>query len=133
MVGEDGRLVDNTKVACAGIGAAILLIALYLAQQSTDDSLVSVPSEQTEAQFNTWGREFDGGINDGTPLDLTPSIHFFDEGWACPNQQFVQSRHRYPLVSGGNISTVMHRGFSCLANQSPDNYWRVTPPSEYSL
>jgi hypothetical protein len=125
-------LVDN-KIILAGIGTGILLIALYLAQQSTGDSLVGVPVAQTEAQFNTWGKDFDGGINEGTPLDLTPTIHFFDEGWACPGQQFVATQHRYPLVSGGNITTVMHRGMSSLAEQSPDNPWRVTPPSEYNL
>jgi hypothetical protein len=125
--------VDNTKVALAGIGAGIVLISLYLAMQSTGDSLVAVPSAQTEAQFNTWGQEFDATVNNGTVLDLSPEIHFFDEGWCCPNQQMKPTQHRYPLVSGGNITTVMHRGMSSLAEQSPDNAWRVTPPSEYSL
>lgn len=122
--------MDN-KVIMAGLGGSIVLIALYLAMQSTGDGLVSVPQEQTEAQFNTWGDAFN--INPGTPLDVTPELHFYDEGWNCPGQSLRAPRHRYPVVSGGNISTVIHRGMSSLAECSPDNPWRVTPPSEESL
>ena len=120
----------DKHVILAGLGGSIVLIALYLAMQSTGDNLVSVPEIQTEAQFDSLAV----GMNAGTPLDMTPSIHFYDEGWNCPDQQTVIPRHRYPVVSGGNISTVMHRGMSSLAEQSPTgNGWRITPPSEATL
>lgn len=122
--------MDNKHLALGGIGAGIVVIVLYLAMQSTGDSLVGVPSVQTEAQFNAYGTDLMGT---GTPLDMSPSIHFYDEGWNCPNQQMVPSRHRYPVVSGGNISTVIHRGMASLINGSPDNAWRTTPPSEETL
>jgi hypothetical protein len=118
----------------AGIGGGIVLIVLYLAMQSTGDGLVSVPEVQTEAQFDTHGADFAMASNTaGQALDMTPEIHFYDEGWNCPGQHLRAPRHRYPVVSGGNISTVMHRGMASLAQQSPDNPWRVTPPSEDTL
>lgn len=125
--------MDEKHLALAGIGAGIVVIVLYLASQSTGDSLVGVPSVQTEAQFNAYGVDLNAGMGVGTPLDMSPSIHFYDEGWNCPDQQSVQSRHRYPVVSGGNITTVIHRGMASLINGSPDNAWRTTPPSEESL
>jgi hypothetical protein len=131
MVGEDGQ-VDN-KLIFAGLGGGLILIMVYLAMQSTGDSLVGVPEVQTEAQFSAWGDGLYPGLNPGTPLDMTPEIHFYDEGWNCPGQSLRKPRHRYPIVSGGNLTTVIHRGMSSLAEGSPDNPWRVTPPSEESL
>ncbi len=124
--------MDNKQVL-AVIGGSIVLIMVYVAMQSTGDSLASVPKVQTEAQFNAWGVNLDAGINEGTPLDMTPELHFYDEGWNCPGQSLRPPRHRYPVVSGGNVSTIIHRGFDSMVFGSPDNAWRTTPPSEETL
>lgn len=123
----------ENKTILAGLGSAIVLIVLYLAMQSTGDSLVGVPKVQTEAQFNAHGDDLYPGMSPNTPLDMTPEIHFYDEGWNCPGQSLRAPRHRYPIVSGGNVSTIIHRGMSAFNDGSPDNPWRVTPPSEYTL
>lgn len=70
-------------------------------------------------------------VNSGTALDMRPEMHQWMPGYdpdpsATP---VVTMRQRYPAVPGGNISTVMHRGFSAFNNASPaDNDWRVDPP-----
>lgn len=55
--------------------------------------------------------------------------------WDC--QKNVVTQHRYPNVSGGNISTVMHKGWNSLLQPAPNNpVWMDLPPAEmggYSL
>ena len=45
---------------------------------------------------------------------------------------YVYTKHRYPRVTGGEITAVIHRGFAPMrvpAN-TPDAQWIVAPPSE---
>lgn len=125
--------MTGNKQALAVLGAGVILVVLYLAQQSTGDSLAGVPKVQSEEQFSGVSSDLGNRDNTGTPLDMSPDLHFFTPGYACPGQNLVVSRHRYPVVSGGNISTLIHRGFDAFKLGSPDNGWRVQPPSEYNL
>ena len=53
----------------------------------------------------------------------------------CHPQQFhagyVYTPHRYPRVAGGEITAVIHQGFSTMRvpNQN-DVQWLIAPPSE---
>lgn len=76
------------------------------------------------------GIDVNGGITPEARL-----MHFFDPGQAVPpnppNQQYTTPRHRYPTVSGTNISTLIHHGYSPLMVPSPrDNDWMWNPPTE---
>lgn len=111
--------------AIIGLGAIILL---YLAYSSSGDNVV--PQVQTEAQF--FGLNIDGAlaVNPGTMLDMRTSVHQWSPGYdPDPNAiQCVKSRHRYPVVPGGNVSSVMHKGWGGFLKDSPNNDWRLNPP-----
>lgn len=121
------------KHALMVLGAGAILIVLYLAQQSTGESLGGVPQVQDESQFKGLADDSGGRMNVGTPLDLSADLHFFTEGYVCPGQNVTLTRHRYPVISGGNVSTLIHRGFDAFRLGSPDNDWRTRPPSEYTI
>lgn len=125
--------MDKNKVALCVLGAGAVLIVLYLAQQSSGDSLMGVPAVQSEEQFGGLAADIGSRENPNTMLDMSPDIHFYTPGYNCPGQSTVLTRHRYPLVAGGNISTLIHRGFDAFLLGSPDNDWRTQPPSEYTL
>lgn len=73
----------------------------------------------------------DTPVRAGSPLDASHYIHGYHPGFdPDPSAQpVVQSRVRYPAVPGGNLSTVMHKGWSSVNNDSPaGNDWLITPP-----
>ena len=125
--------MDNKKLPLLILGAGAVLVMLYLANDSASDNLTGVPKVETEAQFG--GLAADVGLRDnaGTMLDTQTDTHFYVPGYNCPGQSTILTRHRYPLVCGGNISTIIHRGFDAFRQGSPDNEWRVQPPSEYNI
>lgn len=109
-----------------GLGAAILV---YVAMNQTGDR--AVPQVQTEAQVMGMGVQAGMRLNANTVLDLRPEMHFHVPGYD-PDPSATgtaKMRLRYPALPGGNMSTVMHRGFSSFTEMSPaDNDWRITPP-----
>lgn len=107
--------------------------ALYFAVNSTPNQ-DTIPQFQTEAQM--MGLNVNAGIRlgAGTPLDLRPECH----GWAPgtnprdsnPPCGVTTTPHRYPAVPGGNISTIIHKGWSAMSDDAPaDNDWFTNPPS----
>jgi hypothetical protein len=123
--------MNANQTACLsflGIGAIVLL---YVASTRTED--VAVPKVQVAADVMGFGAQ--GGLNlaAGTPLDGRPCVHFWDPGWnprdANPPHGVVTTKHRYPAIPGGNVSTVMHHGWSRMAESAPaDDDWRLNPP-----
>jgi hypothetical protein len=125
--------MDKNRLSLLILGSGVILIVLWLAQQSSGDSLTGVPCVESEEQFGGLSADIGSRDNTGTMLDMSPDIHFFVPGYNCPGQSQVLTRHRYPVVAGGNISTLIHRGFDAFKLGSPDNDWRTQPPSEYTL
>jgi len=121
---------DACFIAAGGIGA---LLVLFFAQRNASAPLAGVPQFETEEQFSGLNTDVGMRVNAGTPLDLSTGVHFFVPGYCCPGQEVTATRQRYPLVSGGNVTAVMNHGMSQLSQGSPDNSWRVQPPSEYNL
>jgi hypothetical protein len=118
---------EHEKAVCAifGVGAAL---ALYYAMSHDGEEVT--PAVQSEAQV--MGMGVSAGINygAGTPLDLRPDVHFWTPGHdpdssACG---VITTPHRYPAIPGGNISTVMHKGWGSMTASSPDNDWFYNPP-----
>jgi len=69
------------------------------------------------ASFTTYSR-------DGHPGHLCePADH---------HAGYVYTKHRYPRATGGEITAVIHHGFSPMRVPSgtPDAQWIVAPPSE---
>lgn len=125
----------DKKLVFIGVGLGLILGMFYIAQRNSPEQLASVPQFETEEQFSGLSSTgvLDNRVNPGTPLDMSHQIHFFGVDDCCPGQQLVSLPHRYPLVSGINFDVVMNHGLTAMAKGSPDNDWRVQPPSEYTL
>lgn len=111
----------------AGIG---VLTLIYYANQDPEASKI-VPQVQGEAQMMGLNVTLDTNTKAGSPLDMSQHIHGYHPGYdPDPTAQPVtQSKHRYPAVAGGNISTVMHQGWGACVNKAPaGNAWLIAPP-----
>lgn len=111
----------------AGIGVVALL---YIAQQQTGSKMV--PGVQKDEDMVGLGIQASTAVlTNGTNLDMDWEIHGWHPGFD-PDPHAVpvtQSKHRYPAVPGGNISTVIHKGWSALMTDAPaGNDWRIAPP-----
>lgn len=117
------------KVLCI-IGGVVVVYLLYTASQQTGET-GPVPETQGELQVMGLGVQAGMRVNAGTPLDMSHEIHGWHPGYdPDPSAQPVtQSRHRYPAIPGGNISTVIHKGWSAACNDAPaGNDWFRNPP-----
>ena len=122
---------QHTLVCAAFVIGAIA--ALYYAMQNDDENGAHyVPEVQTEAQFA--GLSAGGKVSvqtDTGPLDLNPAIHFWAPGFGfgLTDQQIqpVSLPHRYPAVSGANITAVMHHGWSALSEPTCNEWFRNPP------
>lgn len=122
-------MTPNHVGLCAVIGLGAV-IALYLAYQSSGDTVVA-PQIQTQAQF--LGMNINGALatNPGTPLDLRVETHFWAPGTNprdSTDAPVVKSRCRYPVIPGGNVSSVMHKGWGGFLKDSPNQDWFLNPP-----
>ena len=111
------------------IGAAI---AFYYANQSSGVS--PVPEIQTEDQVMGMGVRAGISYNANTHLDMNPALHFWAPGFnenlvGLPPSEggTVKTPHRYPALPGGNISTVMHKGWSGLESPACNDWFRNPP------
>lgn len=123
--------MNEHQKACViilGLGAAI---AVYYAM--ANDGQDEVPAVQGEGQVMGMGVAAGMRTGIGTCLDLRPEVHFWSPGTnprdKNPPCGVVTTPHRYPALPGGNISTVMHRGWSQFCQSAPaDDDWRLNPP-----
>lgn len=99
----------------------------------------TAPDVQEEGQFKGLGLDIGERVNLGTNGAIDPDLHFWHPGYdPVPDaQKVITSRVRYPYVSGGNMSTLMHHGFDAMRLGSPagscaDDF-RKAPPTEVDL
>lgn len=130
--------MNEPRAVCLGLFALAAIVLFFYANQQ-DGKDRPIPAVQGEAQMLGMGVKAGIelpalGINQGTPLDLRPEIHFWAPGFPGAglldeNVKTVKTAHRYPAVPGGNVSTVIHKGWSSMWNDAPaDNDWRLNPP-----
>jgi hypothetical protein len=122
--------MNSNEIVCFSILGVGLVVALYWAMDSTQES-GPIPAIQGEDQMMGIGGQAGMKYGEGTPLDCRPEVHFWSPGLdsdASVNQ-VVKTPHRYPAVPGGNISTVMHHGWSVFNDRAPaNNDWFMNPP-----
>lgn len=116
------------------VGVAFAVVVGWISFSETGDQVV--PDVQTEVQFSGLGLDMGMRGNLGSNGAIDPDLHFWHPGYdpvpGC--QPVITSRVRYPYVSGGNVTTVIHRGFDAMRKGSAmDNSFRVNPPSEVEL
>lgn len=112
----------------AGLGLAAIV---YMINQQTG-GIAPTPEIQGEAQVMGLGVRASVNYGAGTPLDMSYHHHGWHPGYDPDptGQPVTQSKHRYPAVPGGNISTVMHKGWGSCVHSAPggENNWFLTPP-----
>jgi hypothetical protein len=65
---------------------------------------------------------------------LNTGDHYFHPGYCTTGQTVGFTPHRYPVVSGGNITTLIHQGFDSLRYTAPqDGDWLEQPPGSEVL
>lgn len=123
--------MKDTEITITVIAGLGLLAIIYLINQNTG-GIRPTPERQTEAQFGGLAIPLDTNLASGTPLDTSNEHHGWHPGHdPVPQAQPVtQSRHRYPAVPGGNISSIMHNGWGVCVNNMPggERDWFLTPP-----
>jgi hypothetical protein len=123
--------MDAQRLAVCAIFGLGAIVFVYAAVNADGAQNPAVPAVQGESQVMGLGVEAGLKFGTDTPLDMRPEVHQWHPGYdpdpsATP---VVSSRHRYPAVPGGNVSTVMHKGWSSLVKDAPSgNDWRLNPP-----
>jgi hypothetical protein len=124
--------MKDSEITVWVIAALGLAAIFYLINQNTDSSMRPVPEVQGELQFNALGIGMNASYGTGTLLDMSQHHHGWHPGYDpdSTGQPVTQSKVRYPTVAGGNISTIMHRGWSSCVHNAPngENNWFLTPP-----
>lgn len=120
---------DGKVLLCVVAGISVVAL-LYYAQQQTGEGR-PVPLIQGEGQMMGLGVQGKVLSQPGSALDTSYHHHGWFPGLdpSPIDQPVVESSHRYPAVPGGNISTVMHNGWSQAMKAAPaGDDWRIAPP-----
>lgn len=106
-------------------GGSIVLLIIYIAS----DMAGGTPNLREEKY------QLFSGVSANALDSNTAACHFFDPGMHYgSDSDLVTLRHGYPVISGCNISAVIHRGFSAMSQPAPQDYaWMIHPPSEETL
>lgn len=117
--------VNEKDLALLAVGVAFSVVLFYMARGESD---TGQPRYEGDS---------DTGIATGfnvidTYIDrLDTGDHYFAPAYCVPGQTQIFTAHRYPAVSGGNISALIHQGMSALRRPAPqDDDWRTRPPAE---
>lgn len=114
--------VDSKDMAIAGVGAAFVLLLVYLGYSRTDKT--GQPRYTSPAGAASAGMF---GVIDA----LDTGLHYFHPAYCVPGQTQIYTAHKYPDKPGGNISTLIHQGMSRLSQPAPqDDDWIKRPPAE---
>lgn len=134
MAGEERVVMASNRMAFCAILAAAIAVAAYYAYINTPDSNETVPVAQREMQVGGLGVGSWRSAGKGTPLSMAPELHFWAPGFTEPgylseDHPVITTKHRYPAIPGGNLSTVMHKGWGAF-NQAPaaNSEWFLNPP-----
>jgi hypothetical protein len=116
--------LDNKEYAIILVGVAFIVLACYVARDRTDNT--GQPRYQTESPVMASMSVAMLGI-DG----LDTGDHYFHPAHCVPGQTQIYTAHKYPAVTGGNISTLIHHGMDRLSKPAPqDDDWLKRPPAE---
>jgi hypothetical protein len=121
--------MNDKQLIVTGLAGIGLVTLFYLIAQQDDPR--PVPNEQQKEDMVGVNAPIELNPNAGTPLDLDYRIHGWHPGYDPEPtvQPVTRPRCGYPAVSGGNMSNVMHYGYSSLLNnQPPDRDWWLNPP-----
>ncbi len=112
---------DPKTLGLIAVGAGFIGLICVVARQRTEKTVQ--PRYQNESAMQ--------GFNAMEVDALDTGAHYFHPNYCVPGQTQIWTQHRYPEVSGGNISTLIHYGMDRLKLPAPqDNDWIQRPPAE---
>lgn len=115
--------VNSKDMGLMLVGAAFVFVLAYMAY---DKSVTGQPRYVSNTGFTTGFNVLDTAID-----ALDTGEHYFHPAYCVPGQTQIFTQHKYPTVSGGNITTLIHQGLDSLNVPAPqDNDWIIRPPGE---
>jgi hypothetical protein len=117
--------LSNAQIGYIAVGAAGVLLIAYFAH-------LSVPEEgKTQPRYDYPGEIVMAGLSAEAMEVIDTGDHYFHPNMCHANQGLIFLPHRYPTISGANITTLIHRGLTPLRRQAPqDADWIFAPPGE---
>lgn len=119
--------LDRKDFMLIMFGSLIVLFIAHVGYQRSDKT------GQPRYQGVPGGTAFVTGLNvvDTFISSLDTGEHYFHPAHSVPGQTQIFTQHKYPTVSGGNISTLIHQGLDAMCKPAPqDDDWRIAPPAE---
>jgi hypothetical protein len=119
--------LDRKDLILIMFGSLIVLFIAHVGYQRSDKT------GQPRYQGIPGATGFVTGLNvvDTVIKSLDTGEHYFHPIHCVPGQTQIFTQHKYPTVSGGNISTLIHQGYDRLKVPAPqDDDWRTAPPAE---
>lgn len=114
--------ITEKDLILAVFGSLVVSLFSYLAYQRSNDT----------AQPRYEGEAATAGLSGILTVfeHLNTGDHYFHPGYCAQGQGVTLTAHRYPTVSGGNITALIHNGISAMSRPAPqDNDWLESPPS----
>jgi hypothetical protein len=109
--------MDKNTIPLVVVGVGLVALFGYFAYLSVD--IKTYPDVEIAAN---------GGIGGRPEPSYMPSEYMSPENHIVP---VVNLPHRYPNVSGGNITCLIHHGLSPLKmSKGMDQKWITRPPAE---
>ena len=123
--------MDTNRAAfCAVLGIAAVIV-LVIAMNNTDGNSPPVPKNQGEKQVMGMWVDPTIPVRANATEIIDCGLHFWAPGFPDGNtgEPCRSTPHRYPAIPGGNVSNIMHKGWSAITDASPtDNLWFYNPP-----
>ncbi len=115
--------LNEHDLGLIAVGATLVLLIGFVAYVEMDTGDKSQP--RYEGALATAGLS-------GVVIDqLDTGDHYFHPNYCTRGQTQIFLPIRYPQVSGGNITALIHRGFDPMRRRAPqDADWLERPPSE---
>lgn len=110
--------ISKDECGVIAIGALVVGLCLYYAYLQQEQPIEPPDKQIAGATFNE-------------TIDSMTASEFFTPENVISGQVVVYTKHRYPTVTGGNISTLIHRGFSAVRRKPQmDAGWFMQPPGD---
>jgi hypothetical protein len=115
--------LDSKDIGLLAVGVTVLAVIGYIAYDQTQSKGQPLyDASPVTAGFSVLDTAIDR---------LDTGDHYFHPSYCVPGQTQIFTPHRYPAVSGGNISTIFHHGMDRLSRKAPqDDDWLKHSPAE---
>lgn len=113
--------LDSRDLGLLAVGGVTLALIVMVARQRTSTGQPRYSVDEAAM----------AGLGVTAIDSLDTGDHYFHPAYCVPGQTQIFTQHRYPAVSGGNISTMIHHGMDRLKCPAPqDDDWIKRPPGE---